>query len=117
MAQSEMDGYGRVLFMTKDVWPDFISCVLAVHEDVINLRRVDVQRLVDGIASSGKWLVVVAAEMVAVNSGLGYLIIDARNTGKRYDLVIAGMIVIGLIGLALDLLVRRIEQFDEVRWG
>ena len=117
MAQSEMDGYGRVLFMTKDVWPDFISCVLAVHEDVINHRRVDVQRLVDGIASSGKWLVVVAAEMVAVNSGLGYLIIDARNTGKRYDLVIAGMIVIGLIGLALDLLVRRIEQFDEVRWG
>jgi len=34
---------------------------------------------------------VVAAEMIAVNSGLGYLIIDARNAGKRYDLVVAGM--------------------------
>jgi NitT/TauT family transport system substrate-binding protein len=56
MAQSEMDGYGRVLFMTKDVWPDFISCVLAVPERVIRTRRADVQRLVDGIARSGKWL-------------------------------------------------------------
>ena len=56
MAQSEMDGYGRVLFMTKDVWPEFISCVLAVNESVIQTRRADVQRLVDGIAKSGKWL-------------------------------------------------------------
>jgi NitT/TauT family transport system permease protein len=63
------------------------------------------------------WLVVVAAEMIAVNSGLGYLIIDARNAGKRYDLVVAGMLLIGLIGLLLDLLVRRLEQFDEVKWG
>ena len=63
------------------------------------------------------WLVVVAAEMIAVNSGLGYLIIDARNAGKRYDLVVAGMVMIGLIGLVLDLLVRQLERFDEVRWG
>jgi NitT/TauT family transport system substrate-binding protein len=56
MAQAEMDGYGRVLFLTKDVWPDFISCVLAVHEDVIKHRRHEVQRLVEGIARSGKWL-------------------------------------------------------------
>jgi NitT/TauT family transport system substrate-binding protein len=56
MAQSEMDGYGRVLFMTKDVWPEFISCVLAVPDRVIQTRRDDVQRLVDGIAKSGKWL-------------------------------------------------------------
>jgi NitT/TauT family transport system substrate-binding protein len=56
MAQAEMDGYGRVLFLTKDVWPEFISCVLAVHEDVIRDRRPEVQRLVDGIARSGKWL-------------------------------------------------------------
>lgn len=70
-------------------------------------------RIALGIA----WLVVVAAEMIAVNSGLGYLIIDARNAGKRYDLVVAGMVMIGLIGLVLDLLVRRLENFDEVRWG
>ena len=70
-------------------------------------------RLALGIA----WLVVVAAEMIAVNSGLGYLIIDARNAGKRYDLVVAGMALIGLIGLGLDWLVRRMETLDEVRWG
>ena len=56
MAQTEMDGYGRVLFMTKDVWPEFISCVLAVNENTIRKDRTRVQRLVDGIAKSGKWL-------------------------------------------------------------
>lgn len=62
------------------------------------------------------WLVVVAAEMIAVNSGLGYMIIDARNAGNRYDLVVAGMVIIGLIGLMLDTLMRRLEGLDEVRW-
>jgi NitT/TauT family transport system substrate-binding protein len=56
MAKTELAGYGRVLFMTKDVWPEFISCVLAVREDVIRNRRDEVQRLVDGIARSGMWL-------------------------------------------------------------
>jgi NitT/TauT family transport system permease protein len=70
-------------------------------------------RIALGIA----WLVVVAAEMIAVNSGLGYLIIDARNAGMRYDLVVSGMMMIGLIGLALDLLVRQLEKLDEVQWG
>ena len=69
------------------------------------------------IALGVAWLVVVAAEMIAVNSGLGYLIIDARNAGMRYDLVISGMVIIGLIGLALDIMVRRLETLDEVRWG
>ena len=70
-------------------------------------------RIALGIA----WLVVVAAEMFGIQSGLGYLIVDARNMGKRYDLVVAGMLMIGLIGLTLDLLVRQLERFDEVRWG
>ncbi len=69
------------------------------------------------IALGVAWLVVVAAEMIAVNSGLGYLIIDARNAGMRYDLVVAGMVLIGLIGLLLDSLVRQLERVDEVRWG
>ena len=69
------------------------------------------------IALGVAWLVVVAAEMIAVNSGLGYLIIDARNAGKRYDLVVAGMVMIGLIGLLLDVLMRQLEKLDAVRWG
>ena len=62
------------------------------------------------------WLVVVAAEMIALRSGLGYLIIDSRNAGNRYDLVIAGMIIIGLIGLMLDRLMRVAEGMKVVRW-
>ena len=70
-------------------------------------------RIALGIA----WLVVVAAEMIAVDSGLGYLIIDSRNAGKRYDLVVAGMLLIGAIGLVLDTLARRLERLRTVRWG
>ena len=70
-------------------------------------------RIALGIA----WLVVVAAEMIAVDSGLGYLVIDSRNAGKRYDLVVAAMILIGGIGILLNVLVRRIERLRSVRWG
>jgi NitT/TauT family transport system permease protein len=62
------------------------------------------------------WLVVVAAEMIALRSGLGYMIMDARNAGNRYDLVVAGMIIIGLIGLALDGIMRLLESMKIVRW-
>lgn len=70
-------------------------------------------RLTLGIA----WLVVVAAEMIAVNSGLGFLIVDARNAGNRYDLIVAGMVLIGTLGLSIDLMMRRLERLDGVRWG
>jgi NitT/TauT family transport system permease protein len=69
------------------------------------------------IALGVAWLVVVAAEMIAVDSGLGFLVIDSRNSGKRYDLVVAAMLAIGLIGLALDLGFRRLEKIRSVRWG
>ena len=70
-------------------------------------------RIALGIA----WLVMVAAEMIAVDSGLGYLVIDSRNSGKRYDLVVAAMLMIGVIGLALDLGFRRLREIRSVRWG
>jgi len=63
-------------------------------------------RLALGVA----WIVVVAAEMIAVNSGLGFLIVDARNAGDRYDLVVAGMVTIGVIGLVLDNAIRGLER-------
>lgn len=69
-------------------------------------------RITLGIA----WLVVVAAEMIAVNSGLGFLIVDARNAGNRYDLVIAGMVMIGLIGVVLDAAMRALARLDVVQW-
>jgi NitT/TauT family transport system substrate-binding protein len=39
----------------RDVWPGFISCVLAVHEEVIRTRRDEVLRLVDGIREERQW--------------------------------------------------------------
>lgn len=56
MAQTELDGYGRVLYQARDLWPNFISCVLVVRESMIREHPEWVQRLVDGIARSGKWL-------------------------------------------------------------
>ena len=61
------------------------------------------------------WMVVVAAEMIAVKSGLGYLIIDARNA-LRLDYVIVAMITIGVIGLMLDVFMTRLEKLEAVRW-
>jgi NitT/TauT family transport system permease protein len=62
------------------------------------------------------WLVVVAAEMIAVQSGLGYLILDSRNA-LRMDYVMDGMIVIGLIGLLLDFIMRRLCQMESANWA
>ena len=62
------------------------------------------------------WLVVGAAARIALRSGLGYLIMDSRNAGNRYELVVAGMIIIGLIGLALDGIMRLLEGMKVVRW-
>lgn len=78
----------------------------AVMPDVILALRVSL-----GIA----WLVVVAAEMIAVKSGLGYLVIDARNA-LRLDYVIVAMMTIGVIGLVLDYCMLRLERMKSVRW-
>jgi len=55
-SQAEMGGYGRVLFQAHEYWPDYMSCVLVVRQDVIDERPQAVQVLVDGIARSGLWL-------------------------------------------------------------
>lgn len=62
------------------------------------------------------WLVVVAAEMIAVQSGLGYLILDSRNA-LRMDYVMDGMIVIGLIGLFLDYIMKWLGNIESASWG
>jgi len=54
-ARSELDGSGRILYMAKDIWPDFISCVLVVHENLIANQPELVRDLVRGIAESGQW--------------------------------------------------------------
>ena len=68
------------------------------------------------VAIGVAWMVVVAAEMIAVRSGLGFLIVDARN-GLRMDLVVCGMITIGAIGIGLDALFARLTKIRSLAWG
>ena len=62
------------------------------------------------------WLVVVAAEMIAVQSGLGYLILDSRNA-LRMDYVMGGMVVIGIVGLCLDYIMRWLGRIELLNWS
>jgi NitT/TauT family transport system substrate-binding protein len=55
-SQAEMGGFGRVLFHAREYWPDYMSCVLVVRQDMIDSRPDAVQTLVDGVARSGLWL-------------------------------------------------------------
>jgi NitT/TauT family transport system permease protein/taurine transport system permease protein len=54
-------------------------------------------------------MALVAAELVGANSGLGFLINDAR-TVLRTDYILVGMLAIGIIGLCLDMLIRYTAQ-------
>ncbi|MFD2366709.1 ABC transporter permease [Pseudoduganella sp. GCM10020061] len=97
---AENFGVSRAVLLRQVIFP-------AVLPEILVGMRVGL-----GVA----WLVVVAAEMIAPVSGLGYLIIDSRNAGSRYDLVIGVMIIIGLIGLLLDTGMRRLERLKSIRW-
>ncbi|MBU4194218.1 MAG: ABC transporter permease, partial [Actinobacteria bacterium] len=57
------------------------------------------------------WMTLVAAEMTGVKSGygLGYMILTARDVA-RYDIVVAGMVVIGVVGFLMDRLVKYAEK-------
>lgn len=66
------------------------------------------------IALGNGWGTLVAAEMLASNSGLGYMIFMGRSYG-RIDIIIAGMLVIGLLGLALTAALGALEDYV-LRW-
>ena len=53
--KAEMEGFGRVLYYAKDIWPNYISCALVVHEDLIRDKPEAVRDLVRGIIDSGEW--------------------------------------------------------------
>jgi len=69
-------------------------------------------RVTYGIA----WVVIVAAEMVGCQDGLGYGIWDARN-GLRLDIAVSYMLVIGLLGVIIDRLISQLTKLPNVRWG
>ncbi|GAA4421026.1 ABC transporter permease [Bremerella cremea] len=60
------------------------------------------------------WTCVVAAELIAAEAGIGYLIVDARLTFHA-DVVIVGMLTIGVLGTLMDLGLRQLDT-RLVRW-
>lgn len=91
---------GRRVFVTHVMLP------AALPQIVTGLR----------VALGVAWVVVVAAEMLGVRSGLGYQVNDGRNS-LRFDYVVAAMVVIGLIGFSLDSILRRLERPVDGRRG
>lgn len=68
------------------------------------------------LALGSAWIFLVAGEMVGAQSGLGYLIIDSRNN-LRYDMLLAGIIIIGIVGLILDKLIGKVEKLINAKFG
>jgi NitT/TauT family transport system permease protein len=61
------------------------------------------------VAIGNAWATLVAAEMLAASSGLGYMILMGRQFG-RVDLVILGIVVIGAIGIIITIFIGMIEN-------
>ncbi|HTE33701.1 MAG TPA: ABC transporter permease [Chryseolinea sp.] len=92
--------YKGMELLTKVTFP-------AVLPQIITALRVSY-----GIA----WVVIVAAEMVGCQDGLGYGIWEARN-GLRLDSAVCYMIVIGLLGMGIDRLLAQLTKLPGIRWG
>lgn len=92
--------YRGLELLTKVTFP-------AVLPQIVTALRVSY-----GIA----WVVIVAAEMVGCQDGLGYGIWEARN-GLRLDSAVCYMIVIGLLGMGIDRLLSRLTKLPGIRWG
>ncbi|NOY87640.1 MAG: ABC transporter permease [Deltaproteobacteria bacterium] len=126
-----------VIVFIAAFFPILLSTVAAVHH--VNRLYIDVARnfglterailskiiipasfpyMVTGmqIALGSGWVFLVVGEMLGVNSGLGYMIIDGRNS-LRYEVVIAAILLIGGLGLILSKSLEFIEKKVQIRWG
>lgn len=68
------------------------------------------------IAVGTGWIHLVAGEMLGAQSGLGFMIVDARNF-LRTDQIMAGMLLVGLLGLAIYRTMKLLERIIVRRWG
>ncbi|MEZ4502910.1 MAG: ABC transporter permease [Dehalococcoidia bacterium] len=78
-------GATRLELMRTIVWP-------GIRADVLTGLR---------LGTGTGWLILVPAEMLGVDSGLGYFILDARDR-FNYSEVVAAIILIGVVGLVID---------------
>ena len=70
-AVAEVAGYARILYMTRDKWPNYVCCVLTVHQKLIDRDRPLVQQVVNHVLSAGAWLETAQAnrDLAAVVAG------------------------------------------------
>jgi len=68
------------------------------------------------LAIGAAWVYLVAGEMLGARSGLGFLIIDARNF-LRTDLILLAMALVGALGFVIDRTVAWLERKLDARWG
>jgi NitT/TauT family transport system permease protein len=54
------------------------------------------------------WMSLVGAELIVASSGMGYLIVKGQSAIAT-DIVMAGMVAIGMVGVVIDLALRRVE--------
>jgi len=63
------------------------------------------------------WRALIAAELIAVTQGLGFMIFSAANY-LRTDIILAGILVIGIVAITMDTLILvPIERATVSRWG
>ncbi|MEP9379236.1 ABC transporter permease [Aquabacter sp. CN5-332] len=106
---------------TRDVEKNWIRAALMMGSSPFTvLRRVVLPAALPSIFTGLRiglgiaWTAVIVSEMVAVKSGLGYVLWDAYYVG-RMDIVIADMVTIGLLGYLSDWLIVRVDHFV-LRW-
>jgi ABC-type nitrate/sulfonate/bicarbonate transport system permease component len=104
------------IFGVKNVERTLLKVARAAHaNDLLVLRKILLPSAMPSIltglrlAVGAGWLTVVTAEMMAVRSGLGYMIVYAQ-TVFHPDIILAGILIIGMIGLVLDQLLRLLRR-------
>ena len=123
-AKAELDGHGRVLYYARDIWPNFISCALVVHEDLIKENPEVVQDLVRGIAESGAWAETHRAEAAKLAASyyrqdqkvLNYVLTsDPRRVSYvQLSPTEADLQLIEDMGFKMGLLTKRISMSDMI---
>ncbi|MEA9601367.1 ABC transporter permease [Polynucleobacter sp. MG-28-Ekke-A2] len=91
---ARMLGAGRLRLMTEVLFPAAIPSIIA------GLR----------ISAGLGWQSLVGAELIVASSGVGYMMVKGQASIQT-DIVMSGMIAIGLIGLLIDVLLRQAEKF------
>jgi NitT/TauT family transport system permease protein len=91
---ARMLGAGKLRLMTEVLFPAAIPSIIA------GLR----------ISAGLGWQSLVGAELIVASSGVGYMMVKGQASIQT-DIVMSGMIAIGLIGLLIDVLLRQAEKF------